>query len=92
MDGGAWKAAVHGVTEGRTRLSDFPFTFHFHALEKEMATHSTVLAWRIPGTGEPGGLPSRVAQTQTRLKRLSSSSKLELRVQPRHCSVIQLGI
>ena len=58
MDGGAWKAAVHGVAEGRTRLSDFTFTFHFHALEKEMATHSSVLAWRIPGTGEPGGLPS----------------------------------
>ena len=53
-----WKAAVHGVTEGQTRLSDFTFTFHFHALEKEMATHSSVLAWRIPGTGEPGGLPS----------------------------------
>ena len=58
MDGGAWKAAVHGVAEGQTRLSNFPFTFHFHALEKEMATHSSVLAWRIPGTGEPGGLPS----------------------------------
>ena len=58
MDGGAWKAAVHGVTEGRTRLSDFSFTFHFHALEKEMATHSSVLAWRIPGTGEPAGLRS----------------------------------
>ena len=58
MDRGAWKAAVHGVAEDRTRLSDFPFTFHFHALEKEMATHSSVLAWRIPGTGEPGGLPS----------------------------------
>ena len=58
MDGGAWKAAVHGIAEGRTRLSDFTFTFHFHALEKEMATHSSVLAWRIPGTGEPGGLPS----------------------------------
>ena len=58
MDGGAWKAEVHGVAEGRTRLSDFTFTFHFHALEKEMATHSSVLAWRIPGTGEPGGLPS----------------------------------
>ena len=51
MDRGAWKAAVHGVTEGRTPLSDFTFTFHFHALEKEMATHSSVLAWRIPGTG-----------------------------------------
>ena len=58
MDGGAWWAAVHGVTKNRTRLSDFTFTFHFHALEKEMATHSSVLAWRIPGTGEPGGLPS----------------------------------
>ena len=58
MDGGAWKAAVHGVTEGRTRLSDFTFTFHFHALEKEMATHTSVLAGRIPGTGEPGRLPS----------------------------------
>ena len=56
MDGGAWKAAVHGVAEGQTQLSDF--TFHFHALEKEMATHSSVLAWRSPGTGEPGGLPS----------------------------------
>ena len=58
MDGGAGKAGVHGVTEGRTRLSDFPFTFHFHALEKEMETHSSVLAWRVPGMGEPGGLPS----------------------------------
>ena len=58
MDGGAWKAAVHGVAEGRTLLSYFTFTFHFHALEKEMATYSSVLAWRIPGTGHPGGLPS----------------------------------
>ena len=58
MGGGAWKAAVHGVVEGWTRLSDFTFTFHFHALEMEMAIHSSVLAWRIPGTGEPGGLPS----------------------------------
>ena len=58
MDGGAWWATVHGVTKGRTRLSDFTFTFHFHALEKEMATHSSVPAWRIPGTGEPDGLPS----------------------------------
>jgi len=57
MDGGAWKTAVHGVSEGRTQLSDFTFTFHFHALEKGMATHCSVLAWRIPGTGEPGGLP-----------------------------------
>ena len=64
MDGGAWWAAVHGVT-----LSDFTFTFHFYALEKEMATHSSVLAWRIPGTGEPGGLLSMgVTQSRTRLK------------------------
>ena len=73
-DGGAWQAAVHGVAKSRTRLSDFPFMFHFHALEKEMATHSSVLAWRIPGTGEPGGLPSMRQHSQTRLKRLSSSS------------------
>ena len=58
MDGGAWWATVHGVAKSQTRLSDFTFTFHFHALEKEMATHSSVLAWRIPGTGEPDGLPS----------------------------------
>ena len=58
MDGEAWWAAVHGVTNSRTRLSNFTFTFQFHALEKEMATHSSVLAWRIPETGEPGGLPS----------------------------------
>ena len=58
MDGGAWKAAVYWVTEGQTQLSDFTFNFHFNALEKEMATHSSVLAWRIPGMGKPGGLPS----------------------------------
>ena len=58
MDGGAWWAAVHRVTKSRTRLSDFTFTFYLHALEKEMATHSSVLAWRIPGVGEPGGLLS----------------------------------
>ena len=58
MEGGAWWAAVHGVAKSRTQLSDYTFTFHFHALEKEMATHSSVLAWRIPGTGEPGGLAS----------------------------------
>ena len=58
MDGGAWWAAVHGVAKSRKRLSDFTFTFHFYALEKEMATHSSVLTWRIPGTGEPGGLLS----------------------------------
>ena len=56
MDGGAWKAEVHGVAKSQTQLRDFTFTFHFHALEKEMATHSSILAWRIPGTGEPGGL------------------------------------
>ena len=69
------KAAVHGLTKSQTRLSDFPFTFHFHALEKETATHSSVLPWRIPGTGEPGGLPSIGSCSQTRLKRLSSSSR-----------------
>ena len=56
IDGGAWWAAVHGVARSWTRLSDFTFTFHFHSLEKEMATHSSVIAWRIPGMGEPGGL------------------------------------
>ena len=69
VDGGAWWAAVYGVAKSRTRLNDFTFTFHFHALEKEMATHSSALAWRIPGTAEPGG-----AQSRARLKRLSSSS------------------
>ena len=63
MDGGAWKAAAHGVAEGRTRLSDFTLTFHFRALEKEMATHSSGLAWRILGMGEPGGLPSLGSHT-----------------------------
>ena len=58
MDGGDWRAAVHGVVKSQTRLSDFPFTFHFHALQKEMVTHSSVLGWRIPGMGEPGGLLS----------------------------------
>ena len=58
MDRGSWWAAVHGVSKSGTRLSDFTFAFHIHALEKEMAAHSSVLAWRIPGTGEPGGLPS----------------------------------
>ena len=58
MDGGAWKAVVHGVAGSQTRLSDLTFTFHFHALEKDMTTHSSVLGWRIPGTGEPPGLPS----------------------------------
>ena len=67
MDRGAWWAAVHGVARSRTQLSDFTFTFHFHALEQEMATHSSVLAWRIPGTGEPGGLPSMGLQSWTQL-------------------------
>ena len=58
MDGGAWQASVNGVAKSQTGLSDFTFTFHFHSLEKEMTTHSNVLAWRIPGMGEPGGLPS----------------------------------
>ena len=58
MDGGAWQAVVYEVAKSQTRLRDFTFTFHFHELKKEMATHSSVLAWRIPGTGEPGGLPS----------------------------------
>ena len=62
MDGGAWWATVHGVTKSRTRLSDLTFTFHSHALEKEMATHSSVLAWRMPGTRDPGGLPSMGSQ------------------------------
>ena len=74
MGGGAWWAAVHRVAKSQTRLSDFTFTFHFHALEKEMATHSSVLAWRIPGTEEPGGLPSMGSQSWTQLKRLNSSS------------------
>ena len=70
MDGGAWWAAVHEVAKSQTRLSDFTFTFHFHALEKEMATHSSVLALRIPGTGKPGwAAVSGVAQSRTRLKR-----------------------
>ena len=74
MDGGAWWAVVHGVPKSRTRLSDFTFTFYFHALENEMATLSSVLAWRIPGTGEPGGLLSLGSQSRTQLKQLSSSS------------------
>ena len=72
--GGAWWAVVHGVSKSRTQLSNFTFTFHYHALEKEMATHSSILAWRIPGTEEPGGLPSMGSHSRTWLKRLSSSS------------------
>ena len=75
MDGGAWWAAVHRVTKSWTRLSDFTFTFHFHALEKEMATHSSILAWRIPGMGGAWwAAVCGVAQSRTRLKQLSSSS------------------
>ena len=75
MDGEAWWAAVHGVSKSRTQLSNFTFIFHLHPLEKEMATHSSVLAWRIPVTAEPGGLPSTGShKSRTRLKRLSSSS------------------
>ena len=74
MDGGAWWAAVHKVARSWTWLSDFTFTFHFHALEKEMATYSSVLAWRIPGTGAWWAAVYGVAQSRTRLKRLSSSS------------------
>ena len=92
MDGGAWKSAVHGVAKSWTRLSDFTFTFHFHALEKAMAPHSSTLAWKIPWMEEPGGLPSmgtaRVpidvsAKSPLRLKRLSSSSKSPGK--PPHC-------
>ena len=68
MDRGAWWAAAHGVMKSRTQLSDFTFTFHFHALEKEMAAHSIILAWRIPGTGEPVELPSMGSQSWIRLK------------------------
>ena len=86
-DGGAWWATVHGVVKSRTRLSDFTFTFHFHALEKEMATHSSVLAWRIPGSGEPDGPFYGVAQSQTRLKRLSSSSSRHWRPSAALCII-----
>ena len=75
MVGGAWWAAVHGVAKSQARLSDFTFTFHFHALEEEMATHSSVFAWRIPGMGEPGGLSSMGLHSQTRLLLRSSSSR-----------------
>ena len=76
MDGGAWWAPVHGVAKSQARLSDFTFAFHFHALGKEMATHSSVLAWRIPGTEEPSGLPSMVSMGSHRVGHdtLSSSS------------------
>ena len=79
MDRGAWKAAVHGVAKSQARLSDFTFTFYFHELEKEMATHSSILAWRIPGTGAWWAAVYGVAQSRTRLKRLSSSSSREFK-------------
>ena len=92
MDGGAWWAAVHGVEKSRTRLSDFTFTFHFHALQKEMATHSSVLAWRIPGTGGAWwAAVYGVAQSRTRLKRLSSSSSSSSRrLKVINCSCIHI--
>ena len=83
MDGGVWRAAVHGVTEGRTQLGDFTFTFHFHALEKEMAAHSSVLAWTIPGMGSLLGCHLWVAQSQTQLKWLSSRA---------HCMQLSLVV
>ena len=83
MDGGAWWAAVHWVAKSQTRLSDFTFTFHFHVVEKEMATHSSVLAWRIPGTGEPGGLLSvgsqRVGHDWSNLAAAAATSKSSTR-------------
>ena len=85
MDGGAWWAAVHGVAKSQTQLSDFTFTFHFHALEKEMATHSSVLAWRIPWMEKPSRLQSMGSHRVTRLKRLSSSSSSSGKEPPCQC-------
>ena len=99
MDGGAWKAAVHGVAEGQTQLSNFTFTFHFHALEKEVATHSSVIALRILGTGEPGGLPSmgshRVAHDWSNLaaaaeKKISERKSREKSMKPKIGSLKKL--
>ena len=89
MDGGAWWAAVHGVARSWTWLSDFTFTFHVHALEKEMATHSSVLAWRIPGMGEPGGLPSlgshRVGHDWSDLAAAAAAANVIRMVYPYSC-------
>ena len=93
MDGGAWQAAVHGVRKSRTRLSDFTFTFHFHALEKEMATHSSVLAWRIPrDRGAWWAAVYGVAQNRTRLKRLSSSIAANLQLFSKKSERIQIKL
>ena len=102
MDGGAWWAAVHGVSKSRIRLSDITFSFHFHALEKEMATHSSVLAWRIPGTGEPGGLPSmgshRVGHDWSNLAaaecpwKLWKGKKKKTKTKPNNKSCLAFGI
>ena len=92
MDGGAWWAAVHGISKSRTGLSDFIFTFHFHALEKEMATHSSILACRIPGTGEPGGLPSmgshRVGHDWSDLAAAAAAALSEVRAGSASCFVL----
>ena len=86
MDGGAWWAAIHGVSKSRARLSNFTLTFHFHALEKKMATHSSVLAWRIPGTGEPSGLLSmgshRIGHDRNDLAEAAAvSGRAEIKIQ-----------
>ena len=96
MDGGAWKAAVHGVARSQTRMSDFTFTFHFRALEKEMATHSSVLAWRISGTGEPGGLPSlglhRVGHDWSDLAAAAAAIRKQISAKARACRKMTTGI
>ena len=90
MEGGAWKAAVHGVAEDWTWLSDFTFTFHFHALEKEVATHSSVIAWRLPGIAEPGGQPSmglhRVGHDWSDLVVMQNIKKIQHRTNMSHNS------
>ena len=89
MDGGAWWAAVHGVTKSWTLLSNFTFTFHFHALEKEMATNSSVLAWRIPGTGEPGGLSSMgLHRVRHNRSELAAAAAAKVSSQPSLCFLL----